>query len=140
MCNFALIGAAVDRAELRQVLEKARPEFDTDVPPPADVWGFFPAESAIVCVTSSGCSCALLAGVGLSNGRSAEAHVAGPGYAFRRAVAEAVLRFGEVHLLAYSASRARVTPAGPARRCITLGKFLRSGLQTSDGVVSIVAQ
>jgi hypothetical protein len=140
MCNFALIGAAVDRAVLRQVLENARPEFDTDVPPPADVWGFFPAESAVVCVTLAGCSCALLAGVGLSNGRSSDAHVAGPGYAFRRAVAEAVLRFGEVHLLAYSAARTRVTPAGPARRCVTLGNFLRSGLQPDDGVVSIIVQ
>ena len=139
MCNFALIGAVAPREKLREVLENAGNDFDTDVAPDAAALALFPAQNEVVCVTCGGCSCALLGGVGLSTRPRNEAHAAGPGYAFRRALAEMVLRFGEVQLLAFSAARAPTLATGLPERSTTLGNFLRFGLQSHDGLVRIVA-
>lgn len=140
MCNFAVVGAVAGRPELRQVLESASADFDTDVSPAAAVLGLFPAKDEVVCVTLDGCSCALLEGLGVSSRRGIDAHVAGPGYAFRRALAEAVLRFGEVHLLVYGKRPAPSSPAYAAPRPTTLANLLRFGLRPSDSLVRIVAQ
>lgn len=139
MCLFALIGAACGRAELLQLLVRDAVDFDTDVAPAAGALDCFPPEDEVVCLTLGGCSCALLDGVGLTNRRLADAHAGGPGYAFRRALAEAVLRFGEVHLLAYSSAGASMIAADLGRRSTTLGNFLRFGLHPNDGLVCITA-
>lgn len=138
MCDIALVGARADPPQLCDVLGSAGAYFDTDLPEPA-LLGRFPPRDAVLRVTLNGCSCALLEGLGRSGRRNAEAHVAGPGYAFRRALAAAALRFGEVLLLTYSTSSARVLNEDLPRRATTLSAFLRFGLQPDDALVCIRA-
>jgi hypothetical protein len=139
MCHFALVGARTDEAALRRILGGKDCELDTNIPPDPRALGLFPVTDTVVCVTMNGCSCALLAGVGLSRSSNPTVHFAGPGYAFRRALAAATLRFGRVTLLAFNSSR--VVPPGepPRQRTTTLAHFLRSGLEPGDRMVCINA-
>lgn len=134
MCIFALVGAQADPAELRRFLSGPDGELDTDVAPNTSRVRSFPATDTILCVTTQGCSCALLEGVTRTPNR--EIHVAGPSYVFRRALAGATLRFGGIRLLALDNSA--ITASEPAkRRTLTLGQFLRSGLAPDDELVCI---
>jgi hypothetical protein len=139
MCNFALIGAQTDAAALRSILGGPDGELDTHVAPDPRAAKFLPASDSVVCITLQGCSCALLAGVGLSQSSKRSVHFAGPGYVFRRAVATATLRFGGVRLLAYNPSNLAPARESLPHRTATLCQFLRAGLDAGDGVVSIVA-
>jgi hypothetical protein len=136
MCHFALIGAQTDSSTLRSMMAGRDCELDTDVPPDPWAAGCFPSTDSVLCVTSEGCSCALLRGVGFSHDSRRTVHFAGTGYVFRRAVAAAALRFGGIRLLAHSRSDSAARE--PLRqRSTTLGQFLRSGLAPDDGLVCI---
>lgn len=139
MCKFALVGAATDASDLRRILSGRDWELDTDSVPTTLAVQCFPQTDAVLCVTTGGCSCSLLEGIGVAAGAKREMHFAGPGYVFRRALAAATLRFGGIRVLAYDRSTARPTAEAPSRRTTTLGQFLRSGLQVGDGVVCILA-
>lgn len=139
MCNFALVGATAESAKLREILESADAALDTHVLPDAEMLRRFPVRDAVVCVTLNGCSCALLEGLGQAGRLNVDAHVAGPGYGFRRALAAAALRFGGVRLVTYSTSCTRVLADELPRRSTTLSAFLRFGLQSDDGLVCIRA-
>lgn len=138
MCNFALVGARTDAAALRRILSGKDWDLDTDVGPDPGALGCFPPADTVICVTTQGCSCALLQGLGLSHGARREMHVAGPGYVFRCALAAATLRFGGIRLLAHNPATAALDSRAPRRRTTTLGQFLRSGLEPDDGVLSII--
>ncbi len=139
MCDIALVGVEGEPARLRAVLESAGAGLDTDVRPAPELLQTFSGSDAVVCVTLNGCSCALLQGLGRADRPKAEAHVAGPGYSFRRALAAATLRFGEVRLVIHKTGAARAQRDELPRRRTTLSAFLRFGLQPDDGLVSIVA-
>ncbi len=136
MCEIALIGAPGNVGELRRVL-LARHEDDElevhETPDPLAVRAF-PEGDAVVALTLGGCSCPLLEGLGLAQGPGREAHLAGPGYAFRRALASAALRFGEIRLLIH---RPRAAPLEPRVRTTTLNQLLRTGLLPDDAFVFI---
>jgi len=136
MCTFALVGAQADAGELRRFVSGPDEELNTDVAPDPGRACFFPATDTILCVTTQGCSCALLEGMTRAPNR--EIHVAGPSYVFRRALAGATLRFGGIRLLAFDNS-VIATREPPKKRTITLGQFLRSGLAPDDGLVCITA-
>jgi hypothetical protein len=136
MCTFALVGAQANAEEMRRLVTGPDGDFDTDVVPDLGRVGSFPATDTVLCVTTQGCSCALLKGV--TRAPNQDLHVAGPSYVFRRALAGAALRFGGIRLLVFDNSVLAASEP-PKRRTITLGQFLRSGLAPDDGLVCIIA-
>ncbi len=136
MCRLAFIGAQTDLAGLRGVLSD--PDVKLDVSATSDPVALrcFPDRDSVVRVTLGGCSCTLLRGLGASGTETRDAHFAGPGYFFRRALAAATLRFGSVRLLTCEVS---ATPSAETRRVVPLVHFLRSGLAANDELVFIVA-
>jgi hypothetical protein len=137
MCRFALVGAQTDATSLRSMMGGREGELDTHVRPDPSAAASFPGSDTVLCVTSQGCSCALLEGVGLSHGSKRSVHFAGTGYVFRRALAAAALRFGGIRLLAHERSSSSVPPRVRCHRSATLAQFLRSGLEPDDGIVFI---
>ncbi|HVY25761.1 MAG TPA: hypothetical protein VHB79_04390 [Polyangiaceae bacterium] len=135
MCRFALIGAEVEAARLLSLFNGPNNELDAAIERDAGLLDWFPAGHAVVRVTLHGCSCALLKGLGHHcAARGSDAHVAGPGYLFRRSIAAAAVAYGAVRLMIHQAG------GGPVRglRCATLGQFLRFGLATDDGLITIL--
>jgi hypothetical protein len=136
MCDLALLGAQTDALVLRNLLALPDWEFDTDVIPDARGLARFPRSDTVVCLTMGGCSCVLLRGLGIDGGAGSDAHLAGPGYMFRRALAAATLRFGSVRLLRYNLSK---PGDATSRRVTTLAQLLRTGLRLDDQLLHIIA-
>lgn len=134
-----MVGAQTDTAQLRAVLSGPSCELDTEVSPQAWARACFAPADNVLCVTLEGCSCALLAGLGLAGSAKREAHFAGPGYLFRRAIAAATLRWGSITLLTYDTRRGPRLVENIKRRTTTLGQLLRCGLERDDEVICIVA-
>lgn len=139
MCDFVAIGAQTDLAQLRAVLCTADWDFDSDVPPRPWAREHFPSTDAVVCVTLDGCSCQLLRGLGSRGQPGNEAHLAGPGYLFRRALAATAMRFGSIRLLTYSSSGQSPADVQPHRRVTRLSQFLRCGLEPDEKFLCIIA-
>jgi hypothetical protein len=102
MCTFALVGAQADATEMRRLVTGPDGDFDTDVAPDPSRVRSFAAIDTVLCVTTQGCSCALLRGV--TRAPNQNLLVAGPSYVFRRALAGAALRFGGIRLLVFDNS------------------------------------
>jgi hypothetical protein len=136
MCEIALVGAQSDVSQLRSVLSARyqHDDLDLDAPPDPIALRAFPEGDGVVAVTLGGCSCSLLEGLGHADDTTHEAHLAGPGYAFRRALASAALRFGSIRLLIYRTGKPQ--PA-PQTRSTTLGQLLRAGLLPQDALLMI---
>lgn len=98
-CYMLMVGAETDVARLRVELVATGIDLDIRVQP--DYRTLFPATDAVLCVTLNGCSCACVAAFGLVSQRK----VVEPAYAFRGAVAQAVLKFRKVRLLAMHSPR-----------------------------------
>jgi len=139
MCRFALVGAATNASELRGILGDGDGEWDTDVLPDPRAARWLPSTDSVLCVTSRGCSCPLLEGLGVGPLPPREVHLAGPSYLFRRALATATLRFGGIRVLAYDRATLVSADEPPRRRTTTLGQFLRSGLELGDSLLCVLA-
>lgn len=133
-CEFAFLGARCDAPELESVVRGHHWGDDLDVALVVDpaVLRAFEAGDRVIALTRGRCSCQLVRGLG--DGRGREAHVAGPGYTFRRAIASAALRFGSVRLLLSGPER---LPAARPYRETTLSQLLRTGLLPDDALIVI---
>lgn len=133
MCRLALIGAAVDASRLLRILSGPNEELDAQLVVDDRRKAAFPSADSVVSVTLEGCSCALLKGLGHADRSPSDAHVAGPGYAFRRGLAAAAMAFGGVRLLIAEPGVYREGPVRAAK----LGQFLRFGLMPDDWLIRI---
>jgi hypothetical protein len=134
MCRFALIGAEAEADRLLSLFNGPNNELDAVVEGETTLLEWFPAGHSVVRVTLDGCSCALLRGLGHhSVATSTEAHVAGPGYAFRRGIAAAAVAYGGIRLMIHQAGGRPVH----GLRVASLGQFLRFGLVANDGLIAI---
>lgn len=132
MCRLAFIGAEADPTSLLSILNGPGNEVEARVV--SELNDSFPQTDTVVRVTIDGCSCALLKGLGLAGRAPREAHVAGPGYTFRRALAAATVAFGGVRLLVQAND-----PSSEGQvRIARLGKFLRFGLMPDDRLIEIL--
>lgn len=138
MCRVALIGVEGDVWQLRSALSAHQDSEDFDLDSPRDraCFGCFPVVDAVVSVTIDGCSCRLLAGLGVTGVAGDAAHLSGVGYAFRRALASATRRFGSVRLLIHCPG---TQPMVRQPRSMTLDHFLRIGLLPGDVFLRIRA-
>lgn len=138
MCEIALVGARGDISLLRSVLLARRQdeELELSEPPDPRVLQSFPEGDGVVAITRGGCSCQLLEGLGVATAANREAHLAGPGYAFRRALASATLRFGSIRLLIHRPGSDRPLP--PVRTT-TLSQLLRAGILPDDALLFVKA-
>lgn len=117
------------------VLSGSSDDLDVEAESDSSLLGWFPDTDTVVRVTRNGCSCQLLQGLGQRSGAAmADAHVAGPGYAFRRGIAAATLAFGGVRLLIHKDGEHQLQ----LPRVTGLGEFLRLGLTSDGGILAIV--
>jgi hypothetical protein len=137
MCQLVMLGAHTEPYRLRDVFSASTHDFDTDVAPDAWCLAHFSATDSVVCVTLNGCSCALLTEPLDGNPGSSQQRTT-PAYAFRRAPAEAALRFRSVRLLTWRDSRPAAQAAPITRRTTTLGQFLRSKQIETDVLLRII--
>lgn len=134
MCTLALIGAEVEAGRLLSLFNGPNNELDATLEGEASLVEWFPASHSVVRVTLGGCSCALLRGLGQQSvAASTEAHVAGPGYAFRRSIAAAAVAYGGIRLMIRTPGHRPVHRL----RVASLGQFLRFGLVPNDGLIAI---
>lgn len=136
MCRMALIGAAADSTRLLSLLNGPNNELDALLVADGAITSAFPRADVVVSVTLGGCSCVLLEGLGHTGRKRSDAHVAGPGYAFRRGLAAAAMAFGGVRLLVASPG---VCHEG-SLRVANLGHFLRFGLMPDDWLIAITPE
>lgn len=136
MCRLALIGAAADSARLLSLLNGPNNELDAKLVADGAITAAFPRADAVVSVTLGGCSCVLLEGLGHYGRMRSDAHVAGPGYAFRRGLAVAAMAFGGVRLLVMKPG---VCHEG-SLRVASLGQFLRFGLMPDDWMIAVTPE
>lgn len=135
MCEIALIGARTEVSSLRSVLSsRYLDDLNTDLVPEPAALRAFPSGDGVVAVTLGRCSCELLRGLGVADVEGCEAHLDGPGYLFRRALASATVRFGSIRLLIYRPGN-MTTALVP--RTTTLGQLLRTGLAHDDALLHI---
>lgn len=134
MCEVALIGARAEGFRLLGLLSGPHHELDVQLVEDQQLRRWFPENESVARVTWNGCSCSLLKGLGSASGTPSEAHVAGPGYLFRRGIAAAVMAFGGARLLITRDGGAD----GVAPRVANLGQFLRFGVSAADAVIAIV--
>ncbi len=139
MCEIALIGVRGEIAELRKVLsarchDDADGGLDLDSTPEPRALACFPEDDSVLVVTRGGCSCQLLRGLGLADAAARDAHLAGPGYAFRRAIASATLRFGSARLLIFRPNQPQFALRS---RATSLSHLLRAGICPSDHLLLI---
>lgn len=134
-CRMALVGAEANAIRLLSLLNGPSNELDARLILDDALKVPFPSTDTVVSVTIHGCSCALLEGLGYSGGAPVEAHVAGPGYVFRRVLADATIAFAGVRLLVVKRG---VHAVGPPR-VTRLGHFLRFGLMPDDRFIDIVS-
>ena len=133
MCELALVGAEGDAVQLLGMLGGSHNELDASLASDAES-STFPSTDTVVRVTLGGCSCALLKGLGSAGRSSDDAHVAGPGYAFRRGIAAVALACGGARLRIVRGGQACESPP----RVASLGDFLRFGLTPRDAFIAIV--
>jgi hypothetical protein len=134
MCELALVGAETESFRLLGIWVDSQQDLDVELVQQRELLDAFPATDSVVRVTVGGCSCALLRGLGSSGAPAREAHVVGPAYAFRKGIAAASAVFGGVRLrIVKGAVVADVAP-----RVMSLGDFLRFGLNDEDSFVAIM--
>ena len=127
------MGAEAHATRLLDFLNGPDNELDAKVVVDSELKAAFPISDTVVSVTVDGCSCSLLEGLGQGGRTPAEAHVAGPGYTFRRGLAAAAMAFGGVRLRVVGG----VACDEGAPRVTKLGHFLRFGLMPTDRFVDI---
>jgi hypothetical protein len=129
-----LVGANTDGYRLLRMLNGAHDELDVQLVADPRARSSFPETDSVARVTLNGCSCSLLKGLGSCERKASEAHVAGPGYAFRRGIAATVMAFGGARLLI---TRNSEQWSGPPRAA-NLAQFLRFGVSPRDALIAIV--
>jgi hypothetical protein len=134
MCELALIGAQAKGLRLLGMISGLHHELEVQLVEDAWARRYFPETDSVARVTWNGCSCSLLKGLGSSGQARSEAHVAGPGYAFRRGIAATVMAFGGARLLI--AKNQEVGVERPRRA--NLAQFLRFGVSAHDAFIAIV--
>lgn len=134
MCELAFIGARAEGFKLISMLGGPHQELDVEVVHDPRVRSAFPDSDTVVRVTTNGCSCSLLKGLGTRGQAREDAHVAGAGYAFRRGIAAAVVAFGGARLVIMRNGE----PVAEETRLASLRNFLRFGVTPADELVAIV--
>ena len=120
-----MLGAQTQALLLRRELEVGSTNLDTDIKPPAEYHGIFPATDAVVCVTQNGCSCSCVAAFSIDSGPRVK--LVDPAYGFRGALAQAALRFEGIRVFVTHSRQRQDVPLWIERRTTTLAELLDAG-------------